>query len=62
MSKIQCASCQKFAAELARLGQHYPGAFVDKDMVNRGKMRNEAHRQDSKNVEVIMSNEIFCFT
>ncbi len=31
----------------------YPRAFVDKNTVDRGKTRNEAHRTDLKNVGLI---------
>ncbi len=31
---------------------HYPRVFVDINTVDRGKMRNEAHRIDLKNVEL----------
>ncbi len=38
----------------SRYQTHYPRVFVDKNTVDRGKTRNEAHRTDLKNVELIM--------
>ena len=38
--------------QISRSQTHYPRVFVDKNTVDRGKMRNEAHRRDSKNVEL----------
>ena len=35
----------------------YPRVFVDINTVDRGKMRNEAHRIDLKNVELISARK-----